>query len=156
MELACFPKVELRLCTTLRSSCLDGFDEPLATREDGIAAFAKGLVAALEVAVVQVDKILDNECHDLFFAVATRVFSHLHLCGPGFDLSSVILPVPIEARDRVAEAVKGPVLALVRSFACVAAPSSPGHECSPRWTQLASLQAKGLAIDGLCWCQLRA
>ncbi|KAE8772634.1 hypothetical protein D1007_55328 [Hordeum vulgare] len=98
----------------LRSLCRDGFDEPLATPEDGFAALANGLIVALEGAVVHVDKILDNDCHDLFFAVATCVFSHLHHRQPGFDLGSMILPVPTEARDHAVEAVKGPVEALVR------------------------------------------
>ncbi|KAE8801483.1 hypothetical protein D1007_22924 [Hordeum vulgare] len=71
------------------------------------------------------DKILDNECRDLFFAAATRVFSHVHLRDPGFDLSSMIVSVPVEACDCDAEAVKGPVEALVRRFARVAAPLSP-------------------------------
>ncbi|KAI5001184.1 hypothetical protein ZWY2020_011143 [Hordeum vulgare] len=126
MELACFPDIELRFRTTLRSLCQDGFDEPLATPEDSFTALAKGLVVALEVVIVQVDKILDSKCRDLFFTATNRVFSHLHLCEPRFDLSSVILPVPAEAVDRAAEAVKGPVEALVRRFARVTAPSSPG------------------------------
>ncbi|KAI4996077.1 hypothetical protein ZWY2020_041175 [Hordeum vulgare] len=125
-KLACFPDVELELRTVLRSLCWDGFSEPMGITEDGFAALTKELVAELEGAIVQVDKILDSECRDLFFAAATRVFTHLHLCEPGFDLGSVILPVPTEARDRAAEAVKGPMEALVRRFARVAAPSSPG------------------------------
>ena len=36
----------------------------------------------------------------------------------------MILPVPTEARDSAAEAVKGPVEALVRMFARAAPPSS--------------------------------
>ncbi|KAE8798624.1 hypothetical protein D1007_26109 [Hordeum vulgare] len=70
------------------------------------------------------DKILDKECQDLFFAVVTRVFSHLHLRDPGLDLSSMIEYVAVEARDRAAEAVKGPVEALVRRFARIAPPLS--------------------------------
>ncbi|KAI4983951.1 hypothetical protein ZWY2020_040741 [Hordeum vulgare] len=124
-ELACFPEIELRLRTTLRSLYQDEFDDPLATPEDDFVALVMGIVAALEIAVVQVDNILDTKCCDLFFAAATHVFSHLHLCDPGFDLSSMIVPVRAEACDRAAEVVKGPVEALVRRFARVAAPSSP-------------------------------
>ncbi|KAE8780646.1 hypothetical protein D1007_46191 [Hordeum vulgare] len=79
---------------------------------------------ALENTVVQVDKILDTECRDLFFTAATRVFIHLHLREPGFDLGSVILPVPTEACQSDAEALKGPVEALVKRFPHIAAPSS--------------------------------
>ncbi|KAI4996160.1 hypothetical protein ZWY2020_041301 [Hordeum vulgare] len=68
---------------------------------------------------------MDSECRDLFFAAATRVFSGLHLHEPGFDLGSVIQPVPDEAFHSAVEAVKGPVEALVKRFICVAAPSSP-------------------------------
>ncbi|KAE8791844.1 hypothetical protein D1007_33673 [Hordeum vulgare] len=75
---------------------------------------------------MQVDKILDSECRDLFFAAVVRVFSHLHLREPGFDLGSVILPVPAKAHDRAAEAVKGSVEALVRRLVRVAAPPFPG------------------------------
>ncbi|KAI4995829.1 hypothetical protein ZWY2020_037917 [Hordeum vulgare] len=86
---------------------------------------AAELAVVLEDAVVQVDKILDNKCRDLFFEAATRVFSHLLLREPGFDFYSVILPVPTVVRHTAAEAVKGPVEALVKRFAHVAAPSSP-------------------------------
>ncbi|KAE8810915.1 hypothetical protein D1007_12265 [Hordeum vulgare] len=75
---------------------------------------------------MRVGKILDNECRDFFFTAVTRVFSHLHLHETRFDLGSVIPPVPAEARDRSAQAVKGPVEVLVRKSACVTAPSSPG------------------------------
>ncbi|KAE8810943.1 Far1 [Hordeum vulgare] len=125
-ELACFPDIELGLRKALRSLCRDEFDEPMATPEDGFATLAKGLIAALEAAVMQMDKILDSQCRDLFFAAATRVFSHLHLRDLGFDLTSVIVPVPAEARDCAAEAVKGPVEALVRRFVRVVPPLSPG------------------------------
>ncbi|KAE8794604.1 hypothetical protein D1007_30643 [Hordeum vulgare] len=114
MELACFPDVELELRMALRSLYRDGFDEPLATLEEGFAKFAKELVVELECAVVQLDKILNSECRDLFFAAATCVFSHLHLCEPGFDRGSVILPVPAEGHDHAAEAVKGLLEELVR------------------------------------------
>ncbi|KAE8817007.1 hypothetical protein D1007_05200 [Hordeum vulgare] len=124
--MACFRDVELGLRNALRSLCRDEFDEPLTTPEDGFASLVKGLVATLEAAVTQMDKILDSERRDLFFTAATRVFSHLRLCDPGFDLSFMIVPVPAEARDRAAEAVKGPVEALVKRFARVAPPLSPG------------------------------
>ncbi|KAE8777570.1 hypothetical protein D1007_49641 [Hordeum vulgare] len=84
------------------------------------------LVVALEAAVTQMDKIFDSECRDLLFAAATRVFSHRHLRDPGFDLSSMIVPVRAEAQDCTAEAMKGPVVALVRRFARVASPLSQG------------------------------
>ncbi|KAE8787511.1 hypothetical protein D1007_38508 [Hordeum vulgare] len=125
-ELACFPDVELGLHKALRSLCQDGFDDPLATPEEGFAVLAKGLVATLEAVVTQMDKILDSECRDLFFAAVTRVFSHLHIRDPGFDLSSMTVLVPAEARDHAAEAVKGLVEALVRRFARVAPSFSPG------------------------------
>ncbi|KAE8776485.1 hypothetical protein D1007_50869 [Hordeum vulgare] len=83
---------------------------------------ANGLVAELEAVVAQTNKILESECRDLFFVAATRVFGHLHLRDPGFDLSTVIVPVPCGAHDRVTESVKGPVEALVRKFARVATP----------------------------------
>ncbi|KAE8811501.1 hypothetical protein D1007_11888 [Hordeum vulgare] len=123
-ELARFPDVELKLPMTLRSLYWQGFDKPLATREGGFATLATELAVALEDAVVQVDKILDCECRDLFLVAATRVLIHLHLRDPGFDLSYVILQVPTEARDRAAEAVKGPMEAFVKRFAPIAAPSS--------------------------------
>ncbi|KAE8791662.1 hypothetical protein D1007_33865 [Hordeum vulgare] len=125
-ELACFPDVKLGLRKALRSLCRDDFDVPLATPEDDFAVLVKEVVAALEAAITQMDMILDNECRDLIFTAATRVFSHLHLRDPGFDLISVIMPVPAEDRDRAAEAVKVPVDALVRRFARVAPPLSPG------------------------------
>ncbi|KAE8794599.1 hypothetical protein D1007_30638 [Hordeum vulgare] len=108
-----FPDVELRLRTTLCSLCEVRFDEPLATLEAVFTAHVAELAVALENVVVQVDKILDSECRDLFFVAATRVFSHLYLREPGFDLGSVILPVPAEARHNAAEAVNGPMEALV-------------------------------------------
>ncbi|KAE8778389.1 hypothetical protein D1007_48734 [Hordeum vulgare] len=109
----------------LNTVCLDGFDEPLATVEDGFAVLAAELAEALEDTVIQVDKVLDSECRGLFSEAATRLFGHIHLREPGFDFVSVILPVPGEARDSAAEAVKGNMEALVNRFACIAIPSSP-------------------------------
>ncbi|KAE8772637.1 hypothetical protein D1007_55333 [Hordeum vulgare] len=80
---------------------------------------------ALEDTVVEVDKILDSECRDDFFEASTGVFGILHLREPVFDFGTVIQPVPTESRHSVAEAMKGPVEALMKRFARVAAPSSP-------------------------------
>ncbi|KAE8806321.1 hypothetical protein D1007_17476 [Hordeum vulgare] len=80
------------------------------------------LTVALEDDVIQVDKILDSDCRDLFSEAATLVFSHLHLREPGFDFDSMILPIPTHARDSAAEAVKGPVEALLKRFARVVVP----------------------------------
>ncbi|KAI5007515.1 hypothetical protein ZWY2020_051972 [Hordeum vulgare] len=124
-ELVSFPDVELRLHASLCSLCRVGFDEPLATPERGFIALKTELAVMLENIVVQVDKIVDSKCRDLFFEAATRVFTHLHLREPGFDFTSVILPVPTEARHCAAEAVKGPAEALVKRFAHVAPASSP-------------------------------
>ncbi|KAE8791158.1 hypothetical protein D1007_34416 [Hordeum vulgare] len=124
-ELVGFPDVDLKLCTTLRSLLWDGFNEPLANPESSAATLVAELVVGLENTVVQVDKILDSECCDLFFEAATRIFSHLHLRESGFDFGSVILQVPTEARHSATEAVKGPVEALMKRFARVATPSSP-------------------------------
>ncbi|KAE8818377.1 hypothetical protein D1007_03820 [Hordeum vulgare] len=120
-----FPDVELRLCTALHTLCRDGFDEPLATPESGFVVLVAELIKALEDVVIQVDKILDSECRDLFSEAATCVFSHLHVREPGFDFGSVILSVPTEARNRAAEAVKGPVKAFVNRFARITVPSPP-------------------------------
>ncbi|KAE8787670.1 hypothetical protein D1007_38373 [Hordeum vulgare] len=97
----------------------------MSTLKGGFTSHVAGLSVALENTIFQVDKILGSECRDLFFAAATRVFSHLHLREPRFNLSSVILPVPTKARHNAAEAMKGPVEALVKSFSCVPATSSP-------------------------------
>ncbi|KAI5013399.1 hypothetical protein ZWY2020_034511 [Hordeum vulgare] len=107
-ELARFPDVELKIRMALCSLYRDGFNKPLATRDGGFAALATELAVALEDADLKVD---------LFFAAVTCVFSHLHLREPGFDLGSAILAVPVKARDCAAEAVKGPVEALVKRFA---------------------------------------
>ncbi|KAE8812629.1 hypothetical protein D1007_10328 [Hordeum vulgare] len=104
--------------------CPDGFDEPLATPEGGFAPLAADLAVALEYVVNEVDKMLDSECRDLFSEATARVFSHLHPREPGFDFGSVILSVPTKANESTAEAVKGPVEALVKRFACVAVRSS--------------------------------
>ncbi|KAI4997610.1 hypothetical protein ZWY2020_052952 [Hordeum vulgare] len=124
-ELVGFPHVELRLHTTLHTLCRDGFDEPLATPESGFTVLSADLTMVLEDAVIQVDKILDIECRDLFSEAATRIFSHHHLREPGFDFNSMILPVPTEARDSTTEAAKGHVEALVKRFARVIDHSSP-------------------------------
>ncbi|KAI5012381.1 hypothetical protein ZWY2020_024515 [Hordeum vulgare] len=138
VELASFPNVDLRLRTGLRSLCGEGFDEPLATPEGGFAAFAAELAVALENAIVQVDKILDSECRDLFFAAATRVFTHLHLREPRFDLGSMILPVPTEVLHSTTEVVKGPVDALVKRFDRV---------CNAQDAMLSSIWHEGLVRD---------
>ncbi|KAE8816595.1 hypothetical protein D1007_05936 [Hordeum vulgare] len=119
-----FPDVELRVHVALHTICGDGFEEPLATPEDGFAVLAAERAVNLEDTVIQVDKILDSVCRDLFSEAATCVFSHLHFCEPGFDFNSVIPPVPTETRDSAAEVAKGPVEALVKRFACVAVPPS--------------------------------
>ncbi|KAE8808455.1 hypothetical protein D1007_15009 [Hordeum vulgare] len=125
VELVGFRDVELRLRTALHTFYRDGFAEPVATPESGFAVLAAELAMALEEDVIQVDKILDIECRDLFSEAATRVFSHLHLREPGFEFNSVILPVLAEAREHTVEAVKAPVEAFVKRFVRVAVPSSP-------------------------------
>ncbi|KAE8806113.1 hypothetical protein D1007_17715 [Hordeum vulgare] len=91
----------------------------------GFAMLASELAVALEDTVIQVEKILESECWDLFSEAAIRVFNHLHLREPEFYFDSVILPVPSKARDSAKEAVKGPVEALVKRFTRVAGPPSP-------------------------------
>ncbi|KAE8785289.1 hypothetical protein D1007_41035 [Hordeum vulgare] len=123
-KLVRFPDIELRLRTTLHALSRDGFGETVATPESGFAVLAAELAVALEKAVIQVNKILDSDCHDLFSEAATHVYSHLHLRDPGFEFNSLILLVPTDARDRAAEAMKGPVEALVKRFTRIAIPSS--------------------------------
>ncbi|KAI4995816.1 hypothetical protein ZWY2020_037904 [Hordeum vulgare] len=124
-EFVNFLDVELRLCMMLHTLYRDGFGEPLATPDGGFAILAAELPVALEDTVIQVDNVLNSECRDLFSEATTRVFSHLHLREPGFDLGSRILLVSAEARDGAAEAVKGLVEALVKMFSRVVVPPSP-------------------------------
>lgn len=116
MDHGALSSLELKAREALHSICRGGFEDPLRTPADGPAKLLTELVAKLEGAAAKVDAILEGECHDLFFVAATRVFSHLHLPDPGFDFSTVVGPVPPEARAAAVEAVKGHVATLLGKF----------------------------------------
>ena len=77
MDRETFLALELGSREALRSICEGGYEEPLATPEDGLAGLLPELAEALEGAIVVVDSFLEVECHTLFTAVVTHVFSRL-------------------------------------------------------------------------------
>ena len=100
----------------LRSLYGEGYDEPLVTPDGGLLGLLTKLVEELENIAAAVGSLVEVECRTLFTAAATRVFSHLHLQDPSFDLGALIEPVAPKARDAAAEAVKGQVKILLEKF----------------------------------------
>nr|XP_020146653.1 uncharacterized protein LOC109731853 [Aegilops tauschii subsp. strangulata] len=115
---------------SLRSICGGGYEELLATPEDGFVRLLPKLVKALEDVAAGVDSWVEGECRSLFTAAATHVFSHLHLRDPGFDLSAPIELVALESRTTAAEAMKEQVNALLGKFLCVSDPEAVREEAS--------------------------
>ena len=104
--------------------------QQLAAPETDYAELSSKLVGELEGAALNVVDILEEECRDLFSVVATRDFSHLLLRDPGFNFSEVIIPVPAESREGLAEAVEDHVSVLLGKFSCSgnAEPGEVGYD----------------------------
>ncbi|XP_020180527.1 uncharacterized protein [Aegilops tauschii subsp. strangulata] len=95
-----FVSLELRSRTALQSLYGEGYKKPLE----------------LEGIVAGVGTMVEGECDALFTSAATRVFNHLHLRNPSFDLGALIELVAPESHDAAAEAVEKQVRDLLEKF----------------------------------------
>ena len=100
-----------------------GYKDPLATHEDGLAGLFPKLSETLKGAATEVDS-LEAECRSLFITVATRVFSHLYLEDPSFNLNALIHSVDPESSATAAAGMKAHVDASLKSFLCVPDPEA--------------------------------
>ncbi|KAE8791504.1 hypothetical protein D1007_33947 [Hordeum vulgare] len=69
-------------------------ESPLTPQGASYADLSSELMKELEGGTKKVDVIVEEECRDLFFVVATRVFSHLLLRDPSFKFKEVMGPEP--------------------------------------------------------------
>jgi hypothetical protein len=127
VERETFVSLELKLRGVLHS-LLGGYEEPLAAPKSGLAGLLPKLVKALEDVAAGLASVLEEGCRALFTSAATRVFSHLHLRDPSFDLRALLEPVAPEARDATAEAMKKWVDDLLKKFLCIPDPAAAEAE----------------------------
>ena len=114
-----FTSFELKCRKALHSLYGEGYDKPLATPDDGLPGLLTKLVRELGNISAVLGSMVEGECHALFTAVATRVYSHLHLLYPSLDLGTLLEPVAPESRVAAAEAEKEQVEPLVVKFHCI-------------------------------------
>ena len=91
----------------------------MVTPEEGPAGLLPKLATSLEGIVAGVGPMVEGEARALFTSTVTRIFSHLHLRDPSFDLGVLLEPVAPEFHDAAAKAVGKQVEALLRKFLCV-------------------------------------
>ena len=98
-----FISLEPRSRTVLHSLYGEGYEKPLATPEEGPAGLLPKLATMVEGIIVGVGPMVEGEARALFTSAATRIFSHLHLRDPSFDLGVLLEPVDPELHDAAAE-----------------------------------------------------
>ena len=96
-----------------------GYEKPLATLEKGPTGLLLKLVEALEGIVVGVGPMVEREAPALSSSAVTRIFSHLYLRDPSFDLGALLEPMNPELQDSIAEAMKDQVEALLQKFPAI-------------------------------------
>nr|XP_020176008.1 uncharacterized protein LOC109761607 [Aegilops tauschii subsp. strangulata] len=123
--------LEERSRTALRSLYEKGLEELLATDDEGPTQLLPYLVVALEEVVSGTSPLAEGEARILSSAALTRVFSHLHLRDPAAHLDELFEPVDAEHCAAAAEAVKGQVQALLKSFRAFDLAPSTGGAAGP-------------------------
>ncbi|KAE8809209.1 hypothetical protein D1007_14254 [Hordeum vulgare] len=118
VDRATFSHVDLRASQALSSMCSLGLESSFIPQGAVYAKFSYELVKELKGAAKKVDSILEEECHDLFSVVATRILSHLLLRDPHFDFEGEMGPVPEESRSDLATVMEGHVHTLLEKFSC--------------------------------------
>ena len=108
-----FISLELRPRMALQTLYGEGYEESLASPEEGLAGLLPKLTASLEGIIAGVGAMVEAESHALFISAATHVFSHIHLRDPSFDLGVLLEPVAPEFHEAAAEAVGKQVEALL-------------------------------------------
>ncbi|KAE8799215.1 hypothetical protein D1007_25340 [Hordeum vulgare] len=93
-----------------------GLETPLVPEDVVYAKFSSELVKELVGPAKKVDNILEEECCDLFFVAATRVFSHLLLHEPHFEFGEVMVPMPEESCSDLATTVEVHMRMLLEKF----------------------------------------
>jgi chromosome segregation ATPase len=116
MERDAFVSLEERLRAPLRSLYGTGYEEPLATPEEGPAGLLRKLVAPLEGVAIGLDPLLDNELHDFGTLIAMRVYRHLYLRYPDFDFGTLLASAAPELPSAAAETMMEQVEALLKQF----------------------------------------
>ncbi|KAE8813169.1 hypothetical protein D1007_09676 [Hordeum vulgare] len=95
-----------------------GTESPFVPKGASYTEFSSNLMTELEGMAKKVDKLLEEECHDLFSVTATRIFIHLLLRDPHFKLEDMIGPVPEDARGDLAASIEAHVRMLLKVFSC--------------------------------------
>jgi hypothetical protein len=123
-----FRSLELRAHGALATICKERLEGPHETHDASYLDFFTKLVERLEAGAKRVNGIIEDECRDLLFQAATRIFSHLLRTDPNFDFDRVIAPVPEELPDSLGKAVEDYVDALLVKFSHGSIESSSGLE----------------------------
>jgi chromosome segregation ATPase len=119
MERDAFVSLEERLRAPLRSLYGTGYEEPLATPEEGPAGLLPKLVTPLEGVATGLDPLLDNELHDFGTLIASRVYRHLHFRYPDFDFGTLLASAAPELPSAAAETMREQVEAVLKQFRLV-------------------------------------
>jgi hypothetical protein len=119
MERDAFVSLEERLRASLQSLYGTGYEEPLATPEEGPAGLLLKLVTPLEGVVTGLDPLLDNELRDFGTLIATRVFRHLYLRYPDLDFGTLLTSAAPELPSATTETMMEQVEALLKQFRTV-------------------------------------
>jgi hypothetical protein len=116
---AAFDSLEQRSRKALQDLYGSELKEPLVTSEEGPAELLPKLVMALEGVVIGFGPMVEGEARALSTSAVTRVFYHLRLPDPNFDLGAMLEPVDPDCYNAIAEAVKGQVEALLQKFLAI-------------------------------------
>jgi hypothetical protein len=119
MERDAFVSLEKRLRAPLQSLYGAGYEEPLATPEEGPAGLLHKLVTPLEGVSTGLDPLLDSELRDFGTLMAARVFRHLYLRYPDLDFGALLASTAPELPSAVEETMMKQVEALLRQFRSV-------------------------------------
>ena len=80
---------ELEARRLLQIAYGEGFEEPLATPEDGATGLLAALVKALGDMASAIGQLADAEGRSLFTSALAQVCGHLFLRDPSFDLATL-------------------------------------------------------------------
>ena len=94
-----FVSLDLTSRKALQDLYGSGYEKLPATPEEGRAELHPKLAAALEGIIIGVGPMVEGEARALFTSAATRIFSHLYLWDPTFDLGALLEPVDPELHD---------------------------------------------------------
>ena len=119
---------ELEARRLLRIAYGEGFEEPLATPEDGATGLLAALVKALGDVASAIGQLADTEGRSLLTSALAQVCGHFFLRDPSFDLATLSQPLATSLGGAAAECVAEKVKELVEAFLPAAADASEEAE----------------------------